>query len=271
MKSAQNLFFSSLLGILGVLLIPVRVFAEEIVYSTLEETVSSYSVKAVLVGGITLVILAIISLTVKNLSESSKKVLFILISTIAVIVTIFLAASTIYINAISHSGGPVHYHADFEIYACGKKLDLLDPTGISNKIGTATLHEHNDFRIHLEGVVVVPEDQTLGKFFHVIGGKITPNSITLPTTTGVRTFTNGDLCPNGEVGTLNVFVYRTVRGEYIQQKILDPARYIYTGESQVPPGDCIIIEFGEEKESTEKICLSYQVAEEIGKVKKAGE
>ena len=156
------------------------------------------------------------------------------------------------------------------MFHCGNKIDLEDPTGFSNKIGTSTLHEHNDFRIHLEGVVVEEEDQSLGKFFHVIGGNISKDSLSAPTTNGMLTVKNGDLCPDGTSGTLNVFVYRTVNKTYVQQKVNDPASYIYAPESQVPSGDCIIIEYGPEKNSTDKLCTSYQVAESLGKIKNGG-
>ena len=61
-----------------------------------------------------------------------------------------LIGSTIYLNTNSDSGGPVHWHADIEFWACGNEIELRDPTGFSNKIGTGTLHEHDDHRIHLD-------------------------------------------------------------------------------------------------------------------------
>src|SRR3989344_854626 len=117
----------------------------------LDAALSSYSLSAVLYASIALLILVLISLKTRNASPSVKKILFISIVAIVASVTIFLAGSTIYLNIVSFSRGPVHYHADFEIWNCGQEIDLKDPKGISNKIGTPALHEHNDKRIHLEG------------------------------------------------------------------------------------------------------------------------
>lgn len=243
---------------------------ESITYSSLEETIRSLSFITIFISTFLLLAFAGISLYVKPLTSSAKKLLFICISVVAIAETLFLAGSTIYVNVISYSKGPVHYHADFEIYHCGKKIDLLDPTGLSNKIGTSTLHEHNDDRIHLEGVVIQEDDQSLGKFFNVIGGYINAESISFPSTTGQIILKNGTTCPDGTPGSLNVYTYKTINGKYVQQKVTDPARYIYAPYSQVPEGDCIIIEFGPASESTQRLCRSYQVAEELGKIQNGG-
>ena len=183
--------------------------------------------------------------------------------------TLYMIVSTVYLNTISSSKGPVHWHADIEIWSCGKELELQDPEGsFSNKIGTATLHEHNDKRIHLEGVVVEPHDASLGKFFRVIGGEITPTSITVPTNTGPAVLTNGTMCPNGEQGTVQAFLFRTDDdGYYTQTKLADPQDHIIAPYSTVPEGDCIIVEFGASKARTDRLCQSYEVALEIDKLK----
>lgn len=183
--------------------------------------------------------------------------------------TIFLIGSTIYINAISSSKGPVHWHADFDIYKCGGKVELLDPQGfLSNKVGTPTLHEHNDQRIHLEGVVVHKEDASLGKFFRVIGGELTKDSMVVPTNNGKVSMISGQQC-NGQPAELQAFLYRTNKDEstYTQTKLNDPAGHIIKDNSQVPPGDCVIFEFAPPKDRTDRICLSWEVAEELGKLK----
>lgn len=247
------------------------VFAQESQsYSHLEDTIGSISFTSIFISSFLLIAFAAISLFVKPLKNSAKKLLFICIATVAIAQTLFLAGSTIYVNVISYSKGPVHYHADFEIYNCGSHVELLDPSGLSNKIGTPTLHEHNDQRIHLEGVVVEDTDQSLGKFFHVIGGYISSNSISVPTNNGHLTLKNGNTCPDGIPGSLNVFVYKAINGKYVQQKITNPESYIYAPYSQVPSGDCVIIEFGPSEEFTNRLCRSYQVAEKLGKIQNGG-
>ena len=107
----------------------------------IEQILLNYSLQLLLLGAVVLVVAAIISLHKKHLTEKWKEMLFFTIVAGTIIPTLFMAFSTIYINTISSSGGPVHWHADIEVWACGKEIELKDPKGLSNKIGTATLHE----------------------------------------------------------------------------------------------------------------------------------
>lgn len=237
--------------------------------NNIEHLLNTYSLYLLAFGTASLALLAIIALKAKKLSEESKKLLFIAIAGVTLIPTIVMSASTVYINTISSSGGPVHWHADIEVWNCGKEIDLKDPQGrLNNKIGTATLHEHNDKRIHLEGVVIKPEDASLGNFFHVVGGELTQSSFSFPTNEGTQVSKNGDSCEASGPGEVQVFVYKTNKdNSYTQEKIADPQNYIISPFSSVPTGDCIIVEFDAPKERTERMCRSYKVAEETGKVK----
>jgi hypothetical protein len=233
----------------------------------IEELMSAYSYVAVGFGFALLLGLSALSLLLKHPKKKVKTFVFVLIIAVTLIPTFFLASSTIYVNAISTSKGPVHWHADFEIWSCGKELDLLDPVGLSNKIGTPTLHEHNDKRIHLEGVVIKPSDATLGKFFTVIGGTLQSNVLSVPTTDGMQTLQSGTQC-DGVSSELQFFVFKTDKdGYYHQEKLVDPASYSISAQQNVPSGDCIIAEVSAPKERTEKMCRSYKVAEKIGKLK----
>ena len=44
----------------------------------------------------------------------------------------------------------------------------------------------------------------------------------------------------------------------IEQKLIDFEGYLLSPYSNVPPGDCIIIEFSEEKDFTDKMCDTYR-------------
>lgn len=233
----------------------------------LDSILSSYSFSSVFYGSIALLILVSISLKIKKPSSLMKKVLFTSIAFVVVSVTMFLAGSTIYLNIVSFSKGPVHYHADIEIWNCGKEVELIDPKGLSNKIGTSTLHEHNDKRIHLEGVVMDDKSASLGRFFEVIGGYITPTALSVPTNNGQLAIKADYMCKNGAVKMLQVFAFKVKNGIYYQTKVYDPANYVISPYSNVPPGDCIIIEFDSFKNKTDKLCRSYKVAETIGKIK----
>lgn len=173
-------------------------------------------------------------------------------------ITAYLIWSTISINQASITKGPVHWHGDFEIWNCGKELDLIDPKGLFNRVGTPVLHEHNDKRIHVEGAVMQTSDISLREFFRVVGGKMTPFSLKIPTNDGVIEMKNGDLC-RGDHGQFQVFAYQTKGDGFSQQKLQDPLNYVLSPYSSIPPGDCIILEFDVPKERTDKICLQYRI------------
>jgi hypothetical protein len=227
------------------------------------------------IGAISLRVVAIASAIVialilyAALTKSRSHIVFGGVVVTVLAASLFLIGSTIYLNQVSISKGPVHWHADIEIWDCGEEAELLDPQGfLSNKIGTPTLHEHNDKRIHLEGVVVEKRDASLGKFFEVIGGELTKDSLTVPTNEGKKSLVSGQQC-DGQPAEMQTFLYRVDDDgkTYTQSKIADPAPFIIKDDSQVPPGDCVIFEFDRPKQQTDKQCTSWEVAENLGKIK----
>lgn len=261
----------------------------------LEAQIGALSVKSVLVASVILVVLLVLAALVINDKDKHhiKKPLFILITLTIIIPTFIMAGSTVYLNVKSESGGPVHWHTDIEYWVCNQEIELRDPTAfLSNKIGTSTYHEHDDKRIHLEGVVVEKEyDASLEKFMDVTGGDITPTSLVIPTNdnifendfdgdenTGnkavVENFVknvennekvveveNGQNCGEGAPAEVQVFLIR-YNGEndtYYQKKLEDPGSYVMRDESIVPPGDCLIVEFDQPKSETNYLCEQYGV------------
>lgn len=217
-----------------------------------------------IISGITILVSLVLRRNVEEFRKY-KKLLFIIIIIPIIFTSLFMFWDTISENSQSVTGGPVHWHADFEIYLCDEGIDIIDPSRTSNKIGTSVFHEHNDFRIHIEGTVLSYEEINLPSFFEVIGGELTEESIKVLTNEGVKQARNGDLC-NDQESVLNVFVYELNKDIVTQRKIEDIHSYVYSPESLVPPGDCIIIEFGPEKESTEKICKTYEIEIEKGEI-----
>ena len=267
MTKKLPIIFTSVVA--NLILFTTAVFAHEgeeaegvtsLVEKTLEDTIRSNSIKVVVVASI--LVLGSVALTVllKHQGENIKKILFTGIVIPVLASTIFLTGSTIYLNSVSSSGGPVHWHADFEIWDCGQKLELADPQGFSNRVGSATFHEHNDNRIHVEGVVVEKSEASLGRFFQFVGGNLYSDGFKIPTNKGLIIRENGDLCPGGSEGTLQAFVYKTNGKTFRQEKLSDPVSYVLSPYGNVPPGDCIILEFeGEIKEKTDKLCDSYKL------------
>lgn len=206
--------------------------------------------------------LAIVASVVHKFGSTGKKIVFVLIAFPVAAATLYLAGHTVYLNIVSETGGPVHWHADYEVWICDKKLDLTDPMGFDNKVGSPVFHEHNDDRIHVEGVIVKVSDAELESYFDVIGGELRKDAMSYPTEDGRVSVTNNVMC-NGKPAALQAFVYKTKDKRYTQEELLDFPHYVLSPHSQVPPGDCIIIEFDEEKNKTDKICETYKVA--IGK------
>lgn len=238
----------------------------------LEETLKSLSVNGIFVVSVIMGLATLASFLVKKKSEPVKLTLFIAIVVPSVALTLLMSGSTIYINTISETGGPVHWHADFEIWKCGESIDLLDPTGIENRIGTSVLHEHNDFRLHVEGTVIKKSDVSLGEFFSVIGGSLSDTAMSVPTNDGIVEVKEGDTC-DGRPARLQAFVYKVTNPDdlknwkFEQIKLDDIDGYILSPFSTIPPGDCVIFEFGEEKQRTDEMCETVKVAIDRGEMR----
>lgn len=239
----------------------------------LDQHFKDNSVTYVFFGSAVVLVVILFSIFHKKKSNGLKWFLFLIILLTAIFVTFYVAWSTIYLNVISETGGPVHWHADFEIWNCGDKVDLIAPRGLSNRVGSAVFHEHGDNRIHVEGVLVKKEQARLSSFFDVVGGSLTEESLVVPVDGGFVNVKNGDDC-NGREGKLQVFLHKVINANpymktgfvYKQTKLEDFEDYILSPYPNIPPGDCLIVEFGEEKNKTEHICGSYEFAIERGEL-----
>lgn len=227
----------------------------------------------VLIGSLIILTITLFSLAYKKQTENHKKILYITILIATSLVSIFLIGSTLYVNAISKTKGPVHWHADFEIWKCNNKIDLIDPEGLSNRIGTPVFHEHNDARMHVEGVILDLMHVDLQSFFEVIGGSLDERHFSIPTNNGFIFAKNSDECDN-ESSILQVFLLKVVNPEsdkksgylYKQEKLENFPGYVLSPSTSVPPGDCIIIEFAPEKPRTDHICETYKIALQKGEL-----
>jgi len=234
--------------------------------NSLRENMSEAVLNTMYISIIIILISTLISIFYEKKVKKYKRILFLSIAIPAIITTLVLSISTIYLNSISDTKGPVHWHADFEIWNCGKKVEIKDPEGFSNRVGSAVFHEHNDNRIHVEGVLIDTEEASLDNFFHTIGGDLHDEGFKVPTEKGFTTVKNNDLC-NGKPSALQVFVYKTKGNRYYQEKLDHFDEYVLSPYSEVPPGDCIIIEFDSGiKEKTNHICNTYKIAIEKGDI-----
>ena len=188
----------------------------------------------------------------KDFAERNKKLSFLILVVPIFLASLYLAGSTVYGNILSETDGPVHWHADYQIWACGEKLDLTDPQGFKNKIGTTGFHEHNDDRIHFEDTPKKISDINLKNYFSVIGGELYQGHLRYPTNNGIVEYTNNDACPGEGPGKLKVYINGKLE-EHFEDYIIYP-------DPNVPPGDCIIIVFdSSNSEKTNLICDSWNV------------
>lgn len=220
------------------------------------------------------VILLILTALIKNETEMQKRLLFWPMVVAILLNTIFISGMTIYANTSSFTGGPVHWHAAFELYGCGKRIELIDPVGFSNKIGTPVLHEHNDNWIHLEGVPLKKSDAVLHEFLEVTNIKFTDEEFAVPTDDGVVSFKTGDKCDD-EAGHPQAFLYTFKKVgaklyEVTQRKFQNAEElhnYLIAPTGNLPGGDCIILEFDTHKDKTDKLCKVYEAAKGRGELK----
>lgn len=264
----------------------------------LEQQVTSLGVKTVVYASIILIIATVIASLMKDKLPHLKKPLFLIMATTLIGSTALLFGSTVYLNTRAESKGPVHWHTEVEFWACDTELELRNPHGLlSNKIGTATFHEHNDKHLHLEGVVVrKSEDASLQKFMRVTGGFLEREAIGIPlqedeaewyahgeqtdgdqqsldATAQLKNYTrptkegpvmeliNGRSCGQ-QPAELQMFVYKFDKKSqtYRQEKVADPTTYVMSTDSSLgPPSDCVIVEFDRPKSRTNKLCEQYGV------------
>ncbi len=228
---------------------------------------SGFSLRVVLNASLIMAVLLLVAFWVRKPSNWLKSLLFWGIAVTAVISTAILMLVTYFVNANSWSRGPIHWHSDFEIWACGQEINLRDPVGFSNRIGTPQLHEHNDNRIHFEGVVMSETDASVANFFRAVGGSLSAGTIAIPTNGGQVSFTDGGSCHNQQSNRLQAFVYQVNADHTFRQtKVADITALQLSHVAAVPPGACIIIEFSPEKTRTNHVCRSYRVAVQTGKL-----
>jgi hypothetical protein len=119
---------------------------------------------------------------------------------IAVLVpSLYTAGAFVHQSQTSWSGGEIHWHADYEVMVEEnneyQQLDLIDPSNfceetrhesttmcsLNDRTGSTKYHEHNDNRIHLEGIFKEREDAVLSAYFETFGGKLTNTELRYPT------------------------------------------------------------------------------------------
>ncbi|MEK7548592.1 MAG: hypothetical protein AAB499_01685, partial [Patescibacteria group bacterium] len=118
----------------------------------LAELISQLSLRAVYLASALIAVLVLAAILVQ-FKQLGKQIVFWSLVAIILATTVFISTATIYLNQQSLTGGPVHWHADYQVWRCGQELELVSSRGFSNKVGTPIIHGHNDKRVHIEGVI----------------------------------------------------------------------------------------------------------------------
>ena len=100
-------------------------------YSPQIDLISKNSLLISGLGSLALLIITLISINLYKYKKPSfnnhKKILFLTMTAIIICISLLLISATLYKNYASVTKGPVHWHADFEIYICNEKIDLIAP------------------------------------------------------------------------------------------------------------------------------------------------
>jgi len=128
--------------------------------------------------------------------------------TAIMIPTLYTAGAFMHESETSWSSGEIHYHADYEVLVEQdgnlQRTNLVDPAKfcqnsnhestymckMNDRTGSKEYHEHNDQRIHLEGVFKTRKEASLAAFFETFGGELTNDRLVYPTNDGRINVTN---------------------------------------------------------------------------------
>ena len=142
----------------------------------LEESLQAFNLRLLSIAAAIVALLVIIAIHYEKKIKKFKKKIFLGIIIPIILATLFLAGSTLYLNITSLTRGPAHWHADYQVWHCGQQLELTSPSGLSNRVGSSTLHSHDDNRIHIEGVVRNFDQVSLRAYFKSVGGELSDDS-----------------------------------------------------------------------------------------------
>ncbi len=108
------------------------------------------------------------------------------------------------------AGGPVvnkdHWHAAYGVFDCDKYIAPIDGSELPDPDG---IHTHADGLIHIHPFTerAAGANAVLGRFFDVMGIKVTPSSLTIASLAPLLARNNGDKCPDGKTGRVRVIEF----------------------------------------------------------------
>lgn len=108
--------------------------------------------------------------------------------------------------------GNIHWHATPTVTVCGETVALPKPPP-GQEFGNALLHVHNDSLFHIEGSVSSPSQITLGAMMSNIGKNFSQMAL--------LDKKNGDSCPSGKAGKVQLIINGVENNQYENYIIRD--------------------------------------------------
>lgn len=186
---------------------------------------------------------------------------------------------------------------EVEFWACGVELQPMHI--LNTEVDVAPLWSQNPFESGKQWTLHRPTSKpTVQSLVQGIGGDIQQDSVIIPLderpqswltpaslqdgdpqgslnsidleryikargNNATASFSTGQACPGSNTPQeLQIFVLRSTSATtYTQEKITNPEEYLLHPSRRTPPADCVIVEFGEPKSRTDKLCPSYGVVD----------
>ncbi len=259
--------------------------------NTLEPLMQGVSVDSVVIGGALLI--GLIFFLVHHKFDL-RPVFFYAFGAVSLVVTTVLLLSTSLLQIQSGTAGAAHTQAEIEFWVCGTEISPLthnlsndrrfsqgakrvylsgftpadDEAGSLRGYVAALGGELQDESLRLplaaqDDEWTMPEqlrdgdpqgdlDTRFMQRYMIRQNTGSPDESFIDITSGQR-------CPRSTETELQVFVYSADpdSNSYQQQKLDNPSQYRFTAGQPVPPGDCVIVEFDESKDRTDKLCPGY--------------
>lgn len=260
-----------------------------IVNNSLEIGVSSTALDALYLGLALMVVVTVYMLLHKHYAKAYMFYGIVAVSAV-IFATIGLSASLLQTQADSF--GRQHRQAGLEFWVCGTEIQPALSHGLfSSTLGDKQFYLDSQKQLHRSGFVMneLP-DASLGEFFSTAGGAIQSDSLIVPimvdeadwlmpdarrdgdlqgnlptefleryVNAGRRQTTlelsSGQRCHDGSTAELQVFTFRINDDDatYYQEKLSAPDDYVVP-ISHGDVNDCVIIEYANSKERTNKLC-----------------
>jgi len=146
----------------------------------------------------------------------------------SVAAALIVSAAVTLVTGANPVGEPLindHWHATYQVWICEERQPNF-PTWESG------VHTHSDGIIHIHPFQEFEEGRgsRLVKFFEYGGGELTQTEMQLPGT-GLRV-RNGDECPNGTAGTLQVSVNDAPLEDWMEYIPADGDRIVITFDTK---------------------------------------